>query len=145
MKSQVLGTVWCSYFWWGCRGNLKLITLGSERVNVAMFLVTLNWHWNQICKWNVKKRNLNYWEYQLARGWPAGYSESVFEVFKLGSPWYEFWNHAEGDIPWYKEPRFQPLSSSGWQIKEAGNEATRGSKLYGPESWNFATGLCKSL
>ena len=22
-----------SYFWWGCRGNLKLITLGSERVN----------------------------------------------------------------------------------------------------------------
>ena len=21
------------YFWWGCRGNLKLITLGSERVN----------------------------------------------------------------------------------------------------------------
>ena len=21
------------YFWWGCRGNLRLITLGSERVN----------------------------------------------------------------------------------------------------------------
>ena len=32
MKSQVLhSAVW--YFWWGCRGNLKLITLGSERVN----------------------------------------------------------------------------------------------------------------
>ena len=50
MKSQVLHTVWCLYFWWGCRGNVKLITLGSERVNpllpcthscVAVTMVTL--------------------------------------------------------------------------------------------------------
>ena len=31
MKSEVLHTVWC-YVWRGCRGNLKLITLGSERI-----------------------------------------------------------------------------------------------------------------
>ena len=33
MKSHVLHTVWC-YFWWGCRGNLTLITLGSERLTM---------------------------------------------------------------------------------------------------------------
>ena len=33
MKSQVLHSVWCKYVWWGCRGNLMLIALGSERVN----------------------------------------------------------------------------------------------------------------
>ena len=33
MKSHVLLTVWCNYFWWGWRGNLTLITLRSERVN----------------------------------------------------------------------------------------------------------------
>ena len=32
MKGQVLHTVWCSEFWWGYRGNLKLDTLWSERV-----------------------------------------------------------------------------------------------------------------
>ena len=32
---------YCSmqYFWWGCRGNLKLITLGSERVNRLRYYV----------------------------------------------------------------------------------------------------------
>ena len=34
MKSQVLHTVSVvKYFWWGCRGKLKLITFGSERIN----------------------------------------------------------------------------------------------------------------
>ena len=32
MKSQILHAVWCYIPWWGYRGNLKLITLGSERV-----------------------------------------------------------------------------------------------------------------
>ena len=32
MKNQVLRTVW--FFWWGCRGNLKLITFESERVKL---------------------------------------------------------------------------------------------------------------
>ena len=31
MKSQVLHTAWRN-IWWGCRGNLKLNALGSERV-----------------------------------------------------------------------------------------------------------------
>ena len=35
MKSQVLQTVWREYFCWGCRGNLTLITLRSERVNIS--------------------------------------------------------------------------------------------------------------
>ena len=30
MKSQILHTVGCYTFWWGCRGNLTLITLGSD-------------------------------------------------------------------------------------------------------------------
>ena len=32
---------YCSmqYFWWGCRGNLKLIALGSERVNRLRYYV----------------------------------------------------------------------------------------------------------
>ena len=34
MKSQVLHTVWCNICRRGCRGNLKLITLGRERVTV---------------------------------------------------------------------------------------------------------------
>ena len=37
-ESQVLHTVWCSISGWGCRGNLMLITLGSERVNRAVWL-----------------------------------------------------------------------------------------------------------
>ena len=28
--------VLCYIFWWGCRGNLKCITLGSERVNCSL-------------------------------------------------------------------------------------------------------------
>ena len=36
MKSQVLHTVRCSCFWWGCRGSLKLIALGSERVKQCL-------------------------------------------------------------------------------------------------------------
>ena len=31
------------YFWWGCRGNLKLITLGSEQVqNIQLSFLTTN-------------------------------------------------------------------------------------------------------
>ena len=36
MKCQILHTVWCmSYFLWGCRGILTMITLRSERVKVS--------------------------------------------------------------------------------------------------------------
>ena len=28
------------YFWWGCRGNLKLITLGSERLKNVWYLTS---------------------------------------------------------------------------------------------------------
>ena len=35
MKSQVLHAGWCKYIWWDSRGNLKLITLGCERVNAT--------------------------------------------------------------------------------------------------------------
>ena len=38
MKSQVFHTVWCNYFWWACRKKLKLITLGSERVDCTTTL-----------------------------------------------------------------------------------------------------------
>ena len=48
MKSQVLYTVW--YFWWGCRGNLTLITLRSERVNAARSCGTVH---GQFCKWRL--------------------------------------------------------------------------------------------
>ena len=36
MKSQVRSS-YCvmSHFWWGSRGNLKLITLGNGRVNTT--------------------------------------------------------------------------------------------------------------
>ena len=37
MKSQVLHTVCLYNFWWGSRRNLKLITLGSERVKVGYY------------------------------------------------------------------------------------------------------------
>ena len=42
MKSQIFHDVYMmQYFWWGCRGNLKLITLGSERdVNPVFVLLT---------------------------------------------------------------------------------------------------------
>ena len=35
MKSQSISYCEMLYFWWGCRGNLKLVTLGSERVKTA--------------------------------------------------------------------------------------------------------------
>ena len=52
MKSQALHSycvMW--YYWWGCRGNLKLITLGNERIKlwkgalVAQFQFGTSWYW----------------------------------------------------------------------------------------------------
>ena len=37
MKSHVFHAMLCYYFWWGCRLNWNLISLGSERVNVSTF------------------------------------------------------------------------------------------------------------
>ena len=36
MKSQVLRTVWCYISGEAARGNLKLVTLGSERVQLSL-------------------------------------------------------------------------------------------------------------
>ena len=34
------------YFWWGCRGNLKLTTLGSEKVKRLRECTFRTWEWN---------------------------------------------------------------------------------------------------
>ena len=47
-QNVVLHTVWCNIFCCGCRVNLKLITLGSERLNVSFIRFCSGICWFQL-------------------------------------------------------------------------------------------------